>query len=162
MRALLRRDSGEATPLKALTYLTALMAALALSTSASAQGVIEQVGPVTPGHQTCWLQNGFVLDCAMFPSTTVTVLTSGSPTLGNCGNVLVVNKTVGGATAVTLPASASGCVYVVKDGKGDANTNNITITPTSGLIDGAGTKVLNTSYGKVTVIFDGTNWDIIA
>jgi hypothetical protein len=72
---------------------------------------------------------------------------------------IVVNKSVGAATAVTLYASpATGAKLRIKDGKGDANTNNITITPAAGNIDGSATNVINTAYGKVTLLYTGTQW----
>lgn len=74
---------------------------------------------------------------------------------------IVVNKTTGAATTVNLPAVAAGLTFVIKDGKGDAATNNITLTPAAGTIDGAATKVMNLNYDSMTVICDGTNWWVI-
>ena len=72
-----------------------------------------------------------------------------------------VNKTVGAATTVNLPASpVTGLTYIIKDCKGDANTNNITITPAAGNIDGAGTYVMSTAYQSVGLIYDGTQWHV--
>jgi len=59
------------------------------------------------------------------------------------------------------PAASSfylGQQLTIKDEGGLAGTNNITITPASGTIDGAASIVINTNYGSSTVIFDGTNW----
>lgn len=59
---------------------------------------------------------------------------------------VAINKAVGAATAVTLPAAASraGLPVTVKDMKGDANANNITVTPAGGeTIDGFATDVLD-------------------
>lgn len=67
----------------------------------------------------------------------------------------------GGAFAVTLPASspAMGYEFVIK--KTDSSANVVTVTPTSGTIDGAATFLLTTQYQSVTVQSDGTNWWII-
>lgn len=62
---------------------------------------------------------------------------------------IIVDKTVGSATSVVLLAGASyGQPILVKDGKGDADTNPITITFTGGeLMDGLTEVVINTPYG---------------
>jgi len=75
---------------------------------------------------------------------------------------VIVNKTSGAATAVNLPATPiTGKKYIVKDGKGDAATNNITITPAAGTIDGAATYVMNTNYQVVSFVYNGTQWNLI-
>lgn len=93
----------------------------------------------------------------------VKVLTaSGSWTMVNEG-VLVVNKTVGAATAVTGPSgSETGDFLFIKDGKGDAATNNITITmAASKTIDGAATYVISENYGAVLLFYNGTEWEVV-
>jgi hypothetical protein len=72
---------------------------------------------------------------------------------------ICVNKTTGAATAVSLFATpATGTLLTVDDCKGDAATNNITITPAAGNIDGAATYVINTAYGSWTGVYTGTIW----
>jgi hypothetical protein len=72
----------------------------------------------------------------------------------------VSNLTVAGAVAVTLPAGAAKQVFIIVDGKGDAATNNITITPNGAeTIRGAATLVLANNYTGVVLVFSGTNWD---
>jgi len=74
--------------------------------------------------------------------------------------VVVSNLTVAGAVAVTLPAGAAKQVFIIVDGKGDAATNNITITPNGAeTIRGAATLVLANNYTGVVLVFSGTNWD---
>jgi hypothetical protein len=74
---------------------------------------------------------------------------------------ICVNKTTGAATTVNLPASpATGLTYVIKDCKGDAATNNITVTPAAGNIDGASTFVMATNHQSANVLYDGTQWEI--
>lgn len=73
--------------------------------------------------------------------------------------LLKVNKTTGSATAVNLPASpAQGWRFEIKDGKGDADVNNITITPASGTIDGQSNYVINTQRGSVVLTYDNAEW----
>lgn len=74
---------------------------------------------------------------------------------------VITNLTTPGAVAVTLPAGVAGQIFTVKDGKGDANVNNITVTPTAGNIDGAATNVINAAYGAKTYIYNGTEWNVI-
>jgi hypothetical protein len=77
--------------------------------------------------------------------------------------VVEVNKTVGAATTVNLPATpTTGTNFYILDGKGDANTNNITITPASGNINGSTTYVINLAKGCVEIMYDGTQWVVIA
>lgn len=72
--------------------------------------------------------------------------------------------TTSGAVTVLLPDSTNTGRYIVmKDSKGNAFTNNITITTVSGtdLIDGLTTRVINVNYQSMQVIFDGTtNYEI--
>lgn len=89
-------------------------------------------------------------------------LTSGA-SVAMTATLLLVNKTSGSATAVTLPSSPVTFTqtYTVKDQKGDAGTNNITVTPSSGLIDGQSSFVMNVNYEAVSFVFDGANWSVI-
>jgi hypothetical protein len=76
--------------------------------------------------------------------------------------LIAVNKTVNVGTAVILPSNPRiGDSYIIKDAKGDAQINNITVSPASGTIDGAGTFVISSNYGSVRVVFNGTEWSII-
>lgn len=51
---------------------------------------------------------------------------------------------------------------VVKDGKGDAATRNITITPASGTIDGASSFVIDSNYGAAEFLRGQTEWHIVS
>jgi len=83
------------------------------------------------------------------------IVLSGDYTVAN-ESLIVVNKTVGAATAVTLPASVTADgrrEVVVLDGKGDAGTNNITVTAAgSDTINGAATYVMAANYSRVRLI----------
>lgn len=73
-------------------------------------------------------------------------------------NVVLVDSS-GGARNVTLPAPSSGRSLKIKDSTGSAATNNITLLPNAAeLIDGASSKVINSNYGSLEVVSDGTNW----
>lgn len=88
--------------------------------------------------------------------------TSGNVTLGDEAGV-VVDKSSGAATTVTLPANPTAGDYIfVKDGKGDAATNNITVTPSgSQTIEGQSSFVIDEAYGGVMLFYDSdADWKI--
>lgn len=101
-----------------------------------------------------------------FHSTTV-MTAAGNYVVVN-ESVLIVKKTVGAATGVTLPpviAGQPGRFLYIKDGLGDAATNNITVSPdgvVATTIDGAATLVLNSNYAACLLGFDGTEWKVIS
>lgn len=76
---------------------------------------------------------------------------------------LVINKTSGSATAVTLPVTPITWTqrYTIKDGKGDCATNNITVTPSSGTVDNQSSLIMNRNGMSVDLDFDGTNWWVV-
>jgi hypothetical protein len=76
-------------------------------------------------------------------------------------SIVSYQLTVPGAVTVALPAGITGTVYYIKDGTGDAATNNITITPAAGTIDGAATATINSNFGAVTLAYTGAKWEII-
>lgn len=92
-----------------------------------------------------------------------TVTAAGAITVTRDDNTIFVNKSVGAATTVNLPAKPiPGRRLFIKDAKGDANVNNITITPASGNIDGSASLVINTAYGYATIAYNGTQWYRVA
>ena len=79
--------------------------------------------------------------------------------------VLFIN--VVGPASVVLPATGTNdkCKrsFYIKDFTGLAKTNPITITSAGGkTIDGTVFAILNVGYSHIQVIYDGTNWKIIA
>lgn len=73
-----------------------------------------------------------------------------------------VEVNIAGPSSVVLPVGPTGTVFIVKDISGAAATNNITVTATGGaLIDGSSTALINTNYGSLTFIFNGTQWNIV-
>lgn len=74
---------------------------------------------------------------------------------------LCINLSAPAPSTINLPASpAAGLTYLVKDCAGDAATQNITISPNTGLIDGASTFVVNQNYQSTAVTYDGTQWRV--
>lgn len=76
---------------------------------------------------------------------------------------ILTNLTTPGAVSVVLSASAKiGQRVTVLDGKGDAGTNNVTVTVAGGgTIDG--TAVISANYGAATFLKKGaTSWQRVA
>lgn len=100
---------------------------------------------------------GYTIDAQIIP---VDRFTSGSNF--NCTastTAVVVDRSTTGVAFIGLPSSPeAGRIITVKDGKGDAATNTITIV---GTIDGATNYNITTNYGKVTLFYDGTKWLVI-
>ena len=87
------------------------------------------------------------------PDNLVTVLTS--PYNGVAGDKdIVTNLTVPGPVAVILSAGAPiGKRVTVMDGKGDAGTNNVTVTVAGGgTINGGASSVINSNYGSAEFV----------
>lgn len=67
------------------------------------------------------------------------------------------------ARTINLEATpATGQAYFIKDNVGSAATNNITIVPNAGNIDGAANYKITTNYGSVELIYNGTMWNVVA
>lgn len=85
---------------------------------------------------------------------------AGAATVLQEDDILIIKKTVGAATTVNYtPISYK--PQTIKDGKRDAATNNITLTPSSGNIEGAATFVMNVNGQSVSTIHDGTEGNIV-
>lgn len=75
----------------------------------------------------------------------------------------ILNMTGTGGRAVTLPdaTKCAGLLLLVKDGAGNALTNNITVWGTGGqLIDGAASQVLAINGDSIALFSDGEGWKI--
>jgi hypothetical protein len=79
--------------------------------------------------------------------------------LGN-EDVIIISKSTGAATQVLPPTAGVliGYSITVKDGKGDAATNNITFV---GSVDGVTNPVINTNFGVKTYCWNGAAWNVI-
>lgn len=133
----------------------------------------QAAGVVEIGSSTGCAASGSLLLAAATLSGTLTasaghveaprvVTAAGAVTMATTDYVVVVNKTVGAATTVNLPSNpTTGQHYYIKDGKGDAATNSITVMPAAGNIDGAGTLVMNVNYMAIELTYNGTQWNVI-
>lgn len=95
------------------------------------------------------------------------VTSSGAITVSASTDYLIlVNKTVGAATTVNFPAGTSSSggnlSFAIKDKKGDANLNNITIVPNgSDTIQGQASYVINMAGGAAQFVFSNGDWSVI-
>ena len=78
-------------------------------------------------------------------------------------DVISVQVSPAAPVAVNLPAGVLGKVITIKDGLGLAsNPNSITVTPAGAdTIDGAATATINSSFGSLTLVFDGAQWILV-
>lgn len=96
--------------LKALSRLAAL--ALLVPSLAFAQGTVQQVGPVVPGHAAVWWGNGQVTDSNSFPSWLSSFLDQNFGTTEGsllCRGASTWNEISPGGSSQFLEAQASGC-----------------------------------------------------
>lgn len=81
-------------------------------------------------------------------------------TIGDGYHVLFVNTS--SAKTINLPANPlTGDIFYIKDVSGTANTNNITVQGNGRNIDNAASATINTTYGNLAVIYNGTTWSIL-
>jgi hypothetical protein len=74
-------------------------------------------------------------------------------------DLLLVNKATGSPTTIRLPSAfAAGKRIVVKDKKGDANKNHISVVPEGGPIDGLARFEIVVNHGAYTFVWDGRGW----
>lgn len=67
---------------------------------------------------------------------------------------------VAAPASVVLPVSPTGTVFIIKDIDGDALTNPITVTAST-TIDGSASATINSPYGSLQLVFNGTEWNIV-
>lgn len=72
------------------------------------------------------------------------------------------------ATAVATPTISlpsanltTGQILIIKDSGGNCATNNLTISGNGANIDGSASYVISSNYGRVTLRWNGTKWDVI-
>ena len=103
---------------------------------------------------------------AAFPFLDTTLVTAGATyNMLTTDTFIVVDKTIGSATSIVVPLGntmAYPFPVIIKDGKGDADTNNILITFTGGqLCDGQSSVVIDNQYGWVRISpfpLTGASW----
>lgn len=90
----------------------------------------------------------------------VQTTTGGTTTLTSADYIYLVNAV---STTITLPAApTAGQVHVIKDTTGNAsNATPITIAGNGNNIDGNASIEIRRNYGSFTLVYNGTEWNII-
>lgn len=79
--------------------------------------------------------------------------------------IVVVRKASGAVTTIVLPTVPAGVFRTVeiKDGKGDASTNNITISSGAATIDGSSSGyTIQNNYGAAKFFYNGVEWNFLS
>ena len=97
-------------------------------------------------------------------NTPVTLSGAANVTASLSDYIIGVDNTAAART-VTIPTASNtgaaankGKVYLIKDQSGLAGTNNITIAPATGTINGLSSIAIVANFGEVEVYSDGSNW----
>jgi hypothetical protein len=140
-------------------YWTALMPPIERFTISGIPGIPQQ--NIISDNDTYNIGSGTQIVGGGNPSpVTVTDVTTPTYTALATDYFLCVDTATAPVT-ITLPTGILGTVYIIKDCSGDAATNPITIQGTGGeLVDGS-VGTVNTPYGSVSLIFNGTEWSIV-
>lgn len=93
----------------------------------------------------------------------ITTATSTPYSVSTSDETILVNQTIPTPSSVVLPASPPvGKLFIVKDAKGDATVNNITVTvASSGTIDGLPSQVIKVNYEAMQLLWNGTEYNIV-
>lgn len=85
-----------------------------------------------------------------------------SPFSMDIDDYLVLVDTSAGAVEISLPSAvtAANRRFIIKD-KGNAGTNNITVSASSGNVDGFGSVSIQNSFATLPVFSDGSNFWVI-
>lgn len=128
---------------------------LVSGTGTSTNGAINlQVGGVTTASL---VTNKFVFNRGW--RRNVTEITTTYPVVAM--DDFIVVTTLAAPFTITLPASPSlGDSYTVKDGTGNAGTNNLTVDGNGANIDGAATFLLSQPYAAATFTFTNGQWSV--
>ncbi len=91
------------------------------------------------------------------------VITDSNPVaVAPSDGLIIINKTTGGPTSVAFePNPVNGAEHRVKDGKGDADVNPITMTWAGGNIDGQSSAVINRPKAAISFEFGNGQWNIV-
>lgn len=91
----------------------------------------------------------------------VTVTEVTTPTYTALASDYFLCVTHAGQVVITLPVGILGTVYVIKDWDGNASILAPIIVQGTGQNVDSGTATINTSFGSITVIFNGSVWSIV-
>lgn len=127
--------------------------------------IATSTGTLTSGNCVQIDANGNLIDSGApcKPPISIRIVTAaGAVTITTADQLVIINKTVGAATVVNLPSTPpTGFSVTIKDGKGDAYLNNLTITPAAGQIENASVLSIYAAFTSVTLVYNGTQWNVI-
>jgi hypothetical protein len=93
---------------------------------------------------------------ANFAATTTTAAL-GTASIYACTDTTAARTLTISTSTIALGSTTNALQITVKDESGGAGTNNITITPESGTIDGQSSVVISADYGDIMMYSNGTN-----
>lgn len=123
----------------------------AVSVTAANAGIVVSPSPIT-GTGTVGLTN----------VRPIRYITSGATQTANASDYLIGFK-LGSPAAITLTldtSPATGELHIIKDEACNGATDNITVTPAAGTIDGQSTFVMNQNCQAINLEYDGTQWEV--
>ncbi len=112
---------------------------------------------------TCYLNPGKIVRLtspSLNPLTSVRAISTSPYSVTVADKWLGVNTSVVPVTVNLLASPAIGQTITIKDVGGVANTNNITVTPAAGNIDGVSSYVINIPRTAITFVYTGSEWSI--
>jgi hypothetical protein len=122
-----------------------------------ADGTTGQVLTATAGAPPSWATPTSI------PLVITSVTHAASPYTALSTDVFLACQTSGGTITILLPnAPTTGKTYQIKDSNGASATSNISVTTVGGTVtlDGQTTYTINTNYENISVVFDGTNYEV--
>jgi len=127
-----------------------------LATQVEAEALADATKAITPGTL------GNVIDALISPSINVSASTSKTFAESDAGSKWFFTATTGSSVAIALPNAATlvepGRFTLTIADSGNANANDIVITPTTSTIDGFTSFTIDASFSSLTLYTDGTNY----
>ena len=117
-------------------------------------------GPLTL-EMTDVLEFWYLIDASAVLSVKTTRSFSGNDSPSSSVDHVLFVDTTSVASIITLPTGVLGKEFTIIDSLGNAGSNNITVSSGEN-INGSGTYLINVDYGRLTIIFNGTQWNIEA
>lgn len=176
--------SGVVTRTGASTWSTSTIADRAVVVGDTGN-TVQGIGPLSDGQLVIGDTGGVPVAATLTEGSNITITNgAGSITIAAAGGgeipitsldntdspytVLTADKYLScdvslGVLTISLPnAPTTGRVIRIKDLAGNAGTNNISVTTVGGVvtIDGATTYTMNTDYQSISVIFNGTSYEV--
>jgi hypothetical protein len=109
------------------------------------------------------VQSGTFAGSITLVSAQTSAYTIGSNSTVTTGGETVLVNATGGAVTITLPDATASTVYNMHNIKKiDVSVNNVTLATTlSQTIDGGTTATIKVQYASISVVSDGSNWNIV-